>query len=223
MNFEVFKQKLIDRRNLLLEFEKPLSQKEKEMNNYKIKNIELDISGRGIISTEQFSTRLEGFFKIPRKELEKILKPLCDNAEIKAEYLKDIETGKIRGLKIDGFKRYLQMVDDNNFSLKCLYERSVVRPSCFEELFEVFPNLEESLWGYIKTKLELTNANYASILSEQLVENKKLIVRLQQEISNENLKKDKNRDDRIAQISESNRQIEKGIKDCNNGKITLFN
>ena len=222
MDFEIFKQKLIDRRNLFLALEKPLSHKEKEMINYKIKLIELEISGRGIISTEQFSTRLEAFFKISRKELLEILKPLYSQAEIKVEYIKDIKTGKIQGLKFDGFKTYLQMIDDNNFSLKYLYERSVVRPTCLEELFKKFPNLEEILWGYMKVKSELTNANYSKILTEELEKNKRLLVRLQQERSEAKFKKDE-KDSEIAKTTESNNRINKDLNACMQGKVSIFN
>ena len=222
MDFEIFKQKLIDRRNLFLALEKPLSHKEKEMINYKIKLIELEISGRGLISTEQFSTRLEAFFKISRKELLEILKPLYSQAEIKVEYIKDIKTGKIQGLKFDGFKTYLQMIDDNNFSLKYLYERSVVRPTCLEESFKKFPNLEEILWGYMKVKSELTNANYSKILTEELEKNKRLLVRLQQERSEAKLKKDE-KDSEIAKITESNNRINKDLNACMQGKVSIFN
>ena len=214
MEFKVFKEKIIQRKELITKVNKARSEKEKNELIEQIGLLEKEISGRSNISELQFNSRLANFFQISKDEFAKIILPLCSSVGQKISYYKDEKSGMIKGLKFEGFSSYLFLLNADNFSLKCLYDQSS-QQSCWNDLFSMFPTLEAKLWNYMHMKSNLLNKEYAEILNEKLISDRNLIIKLAEE-------KSKLREQEIAKLKKSNAQISQKIQDCKNGEVCLF-
>ena len=214
MEFKIFKDKLVQRKEMLSRLNKARSDKEKTELVEKINLLEKEISGRISISKLQFNSRLANFFQISKDEFAQIILPLCSKTGQKVSYYRDEKTGMIKGLKFEGFSSYLFLLNRDNFSLKCLYDQSS-QQVFWNELFSKFPTLEERLWNHMDLKSSLLNEEYATILKEKLNSDRNLIIRLAEE-------KSKLREQEIAKLKKSNAQIEEKIQDCKNGEVCLF-
>lgn len=215
MKFNEFKTKLIERKKYLAMLEYSRSNKERMELNEKIEMLEKEISGRSIISRLQFNSRLGNFFQISKDDFARIILPMCKKVGQKVSYFKDERSGMPKGLRFEGFNsNYLYLFDSDNFSLKCLYDVSSQK-SFWDELFQMFPYLEDELWKCMKQKSDLLNQEYAEILNKELNNNRNLIIRLAEG-------KSKLKEQEIAKLEKSNEKTEKTIESCMQGQVNIF-
>ena len=230
MDFTTFKEKIIERRECLIKLEYATSQRNRVDLMDRIKRIEKEISGRGQISKQQFDTRLANFFQISKEEFIPIIKNLCTKSDQTVEFIRDKKTGEVHGLRFGDFKNYLFMLENKNFSLKCLYEKSITK-TCWDELFAKYPTLESRLWNYMGMKSKLLNEQYSEILNMNIQSRSDLIQKLIAEkerlIRSEGKKVTQERVQLINLEIEKQERVcaknKKEIDGCKNGKVSIFN